>query len=167
MKGSGTATPGDLRWDHVESITSVAASFSLSAPASTTRHPLIEHTPKSDTASFQIPVHLNQVGPNNPFAPLVARLPMYKAFPPEQDRYWVHDKVQDELRHDFRKRSMRERGEDVARAYFDSVPKVVTSETDCGKIIEKHVEKPADLEVDQWKAVYATAFLDRCEKNSW
>jgi hypothetical protein len=121
----------------------------------------------STTTTFKTTRLDTQSDLNNPFASIVTRTFNNIASPTERDRYWVHDRVQDELRHDFRNRQVGKTATEVARAYFDSVPKEVTSEIDCEKIISKFDGKTPDLEVDQWKALYATAFLERCEKNGW
>jgi hypothetical protein len=148
--------------DCLNSTASITDSFTSGTSVATT-----PNTPNTKITSVQTAIDMNQGGPDNPFASLMIRAPKYKARPTEKDRYWVHDKVQDELRHDFRKRTMGKTGADVARTYFDSVPRDTTNDVDCENTIGENLNKMPELEVDQWKAVIATAFLDRCEKNDW
>jgi hypothetical protein len=107
-------------------------------------------------------------GPNNPFSSLVTRPRIfvdsrYRNSP----RYWVHDKVQDELRHDFRTKVDGKTATDIVMTYFESISKETTSKVDCEKIVDKGDGKVPEVTADQWRVIYATMFMERCEKNRW
>jgi hypothetical protein len=107
-------------------------------------------------------------GPRNPFASLVTRpRTATDSRCTDSPRYWIHDKVQDELRHDFRTKFPRKTATDIASTYFESISKETTSEVDCEKIVDKDGCVVPQITADQWRAIYATMFLERCETNGW
>jgi hypothetical protein len=114
---------------------------------------------------------------SNPFASLITR-PSHIRPPAVEveakpgdiaaDRYWCHDQVQDELRFDFRTRNDGKSATEVCRDYLSELPEDVTVDVDVENIVGgKNLRAIPELLPDQWRAIYATMFLERCEMNGW
>jgi len=111
----------------------------------------------------------NAFSSSNPFGTLLtAHLPAQKDLPLYlQLRYYIHDQVQDELRHAWRKRQDGETAAEVARKYVDGLPREWTSEVKMEFTVDgkKLIEPLVGDEV--LRSVFAVRFLERAEESGW
>jgi hypothetical protein len=114
------------------------------------------------------PATINFASDRNPFASLINHnLARDRCYLPRElvVRYWCHDKVQDELRDDFRIRSSSATAADVVREYISNLPEEATSEVAVEDFLKKRFV--GALEMDQYRSMFAVLFLMRCEENDW